>query len=34
LNFQDIFFDHHPLKVARFGRRSSKRGTIPYRCHD
>jgi hypothetical protein len=33
-SYHEIFFDHHPLKVRRFGRRSSKRGTVPHRFHD
>jgi hypothetical protein len=34
LSYHEICFDHHPLKVPKFGRRRSRRGTVPYRFHD
>ena len=34
LSYHEIYFDHYPLKAREFGRRSSRRGTAPYRFHD
>jgi hypothetical protein len=34
LSYYEIFFDRHPLRLRRFGRRSSKRGTVPHGIHD
>jgi len=34
LSCHEIYFDHHPLKVAKFGRSSSRRGTVQYRLRD
>jgi hypothetical protein len=28
LSYHEIIFDHHPLKVCRFGHGSGKRGTV------
>jgi hypothetical protein len=34
LSYDEIIFDPYPLKAPRLGRRSSKRGTLPYRFDD
>jgi hypothetical protein len=34
LSYHEIFLDHQSLKVPGFGRRSNKRGKVPYRFHN